>query len=432
MLITNQNKHFYRNIESIKNGILLYFFLLIFEGALRRWVLPGFSDLLLIVRDPIAMFILYQAWRNHLFVFNGYLIAFFTIALVSFFTAILIGHGNWIVALYGVRIIVIHLPLVFIIGTLYNSEDVLKIVRWMILLSIPMTMLIVIQFYSPQTSLINVGLAGNADGGGFSGALGYFRPPGTFSFILGVSLFYGFASSFIFYALLKPVGLSTFTVYCGLVAVLFSIPFSISRTLLFSILLSYAFFLTTIYSNRKLFWRMLFISILFIITFLVVSNASLVSTGLEVFISRFSDANENEGGLISGVIGNRFLGGLYEAIATADQRPIWGLGIGMGTNAGAKILTGSSDFLISEGEWGRIIGEIGPLLGILFILLRVLISISLGVRSFREIKFGNSFSWILFSNVMITFSQAQWAQPTALGFSVFFAGILLASLKKQH
>ena len=125
------------------------------------------------------------------------------------------------------------------------------------------------------------------------------------------------------------------------------------------------------------------------------------------------------------------MGGLYEAIATADQRPIWGLGIGMGTNAGAKILTGSSDFLISEGEWGRVIGEIGPLLGILFILLRVFISISLGVRSFREIKFGNSLSWILFSNVLITFSQAQWAQPTALGFSVFFAGILLASLKKQ-
>jgi hypothetical protein len=432
MLITNQNKNFYKNIESIRNGILLYFFLLIFEGALRRWVLPGFSDLLLIVRDPIALFILYQAWRNHLLVFNGYLITFFAIALISFFTAILIGHGNWIVALYGVRIIFIHVPLVFIIGTLYDSNDVMKIVRWMIMLSIPMTLLIVIQFYSPQTSLINIGLAGNTEGGGFSGALGYFRPPGTFSFILGVSLFYGFASCFIFYALLNPVGLSNFTIYCGLIAVLFSIPYSISRTLLFSILLSYIFFLTTIYSNRKLFWRMLLISIFLIVTFILLSTSSLLSTGVEVFNSRFSDANENEGGLISGVIGNRFFGGLYAAIVTADQRPIWGLGVGMGTNAGAKILTGSSDFLISEGEWGRIIGEIGPLLGILFILLRVLITTSLGVRSFRELKFGNSFSWILFSNVLITFSQAQWAQPTALGFSVFFAGILLASLKKQH
>lgn len=432
MLATNYNKHFYRNLDIIKNGIYLYFFLLIFEGALRRWVLPGLSDLLLIVRDPIALFILYQAWRNHLLIFNGYLIAFFGIALVSFFTAILVGHGNWIVALYGVRIIVIHLPLVFIIGFLFDSNDVLKIVRWMILISIPMTILIVIQFYSPQTALINKGLAGNTDGGGFSGALGYFRPPGTFSFILGVSLFYGFASCFVFYALLNPVGLSSLTIYFGLVAILFSIPFSISRSLLFSILLSYVFFLTTVYSNRKLFWRMLLISVIMIVTFILVSNASLVSTGLEVFISRFSDANEIEGGLISGVIGNRFLGGLYEAIANADQRPIWGLGIGMGTNAGAKILTGTSDFLISEGEWGRIIGEIGPFLGILFILLRVLISFSLGVRSFREIKFGNSFSWILFSNVLITFSQAQWAQPTALGFSVFFTGILFASLKKQH
>ncbi len=35
----------------LKKGIWLYFFLLLFEGALRKWVLPSLSAPLLIVRD---------------------------------------------------------------------------------------------------------------------------------------------------------------------------------------------------------------------------------------------------------------------------------------------------------------------------------------------------------------------------------------------
>src|SRR3546814_1990531 len=46
------------SINLLKQGIWVYFILLIFEGALRKWVLPGLATPLLVVRDPVALLLL--------------------------------------------------------------------------------------------------------------------------------------------------------------------------------------------------------------------------------------------------------------------------------------------------------------------------------------------------------------------------------------
>ena len=415
----------------IINALNLYFWLIIFEGALRRWFLPGFSDIVLIIRDPVAICIIYLAWRSKLLVLNGYLIGFLSISIISFFTAVLLGHGNIWVALFGLRITLLHLPLVFIIAEVFQWTDVLKIGRWIIYLTIPMVIVIIIQFYSPQQSFINRGVGGNIEGAGFGGALGYFRPPGTFSFITGVSTFFSIAACFTFYGLYDNMNLPKWLILMALSAVLISIPFSISRTLFFSIALTFLFFIISIFNKRRLFFDIIKYSIIVMLVILLLSSVSLLSTGIEVFSERFTTANESEGGLANGVIGNRFLGGLFEAIYTADEKPFFGVGLGMGTNVGAKLLTGSADFLLTEGEWGRVVEEMGPLIGILVIFLRLILSFNLSYEAFKNIKVGNILPWILLSFVFISFSQGQWAQPNILGFSVFFTGMLMASLKSK-
>ncbi len=45
----------------LKKLFWAYFLLLIFEGALRKWILPQFSAPLLLVRDPIAH--AHHLWR---------------------------------------------------------------------------------------------------------------------------------------------------------------------------------------------------------------------------------------------------------------------------------------------------------------------------------------------------------------------------------
>ena len=44
-----------KTIQNIRRLIWLYFWLLLLEGALRKWVLPQLSNPLLIIRDPVVV-----------------------------------------------------------------------------------------------------------------------------------------------------------------------------------------------------------------------------------------------------------------------------------------------------------------------------------------------------------------------------------------
>ena len=55
----------------IKKLIWCYFLLLLFEGALRKWFLPGLSQGLLIIRDPIVIWIYYLCYAQRLFSTNN-------------------------------------------------------------------------------------------------------------------------------------------------------------------------------------------------------------------------------------------------------------------------------------------------------------------------------------------------------------------------
>src|SRR5690606_8418654 len=183
----------------LKRGVWLYFLLLVFEGALRKWFFPALAAPLLIVRDPVALTLLAIAYHKGLFPKNIFVIGFISTGFISFFLTLLIGHGNLFVAIYGLRILVIHVPFLFLVGKIFRQYDVVKIGKAMLWIAIPMTVLIAIQFYSPQSAWVNRGVGGDMEGAGFSGAMGYFRPPGTFSFTNGTTLFYGMLTPFVTY-----------------------------------------------------------------------------------------------------------------------------------------------------------------------------------------------------------------------------------------
>jgi hypothetical protein len=77
----------------------------------------------------------------------------------------------------------------------------------------------------------------------------------------------------------------------------------------------------------------------------------------------------------------------------------------MGTNVGSKLLTGELKFLISEGEWGRIFGEIGMILGLTFIFIRVYMSFNYLNESIKYLKKDDPFPWMLMSSGFIILSQ---------------------------
>jgi hypothetical protein len=321
----------------------------------------------------------------------------------------------------------LHFPLIFVIGKVFTRADVIRLGKFTLWLALPMVILIGIQFYSPQSAWVNRGLAGSMEGAGFGGALGYFRPPGTFSFTIGNSLFWGFVTAYLLYFWLHAKGVNKLLLM-GVTASLFgAMSFSISRTLFFEIILSVSFALVATTRKPTYFWRMVLAITGVALVMLILSQFSVFNVGLDAFTARFDEAGNSEGGL-KGTLGDRFLGGMVGAISETPN--FWGQGLGMGTNAGAKIMTGKTTFLISEGEWGRIIGETGLLLGISAILIRVFLSFNLLRKAYYKVWGGDALPWILLSFGFINLLQGQWAQPTSLGFGVFTGGLIVAALKK--
>lgn len=415
-------------VLNVKKGIWLYFYLLIFEGALRKWGLPDFSEPLLIIRDPLAIYLLFKSVQANLWRPNRYVILLWGISVMSFIITLVIGHGNLTIAVYGLRIFVLHFPLIFIIGSLFNKADVHYLGQIMLWLTIGMTLLVAVQFFSPQGAWVNRGLGGDLEGSGFSGAAGFYRVPGTFSFTNGLSKFYGFAAAFIFYFWITKDGkVSRWLLAGSTIALLAAIPLSISRTVLFEVALTLLFMVIITGRNIKIMSRLLGVSIVVLFLVLLLSSLDFFQVAKFAFLERFTNANATEGGL-QGVFVDRFLGGMFGAL-TNENFSFWGEGLGMGTNVAAKLTTGNAAFLISEGEWGRLIGEMGIILGFLIILIRSYLVLIFLNKAWDSLKYGNILPWMLMSFGIINLLQGQWAQPTSLGFGILIGGLVIASFR---
>ena len=415
-------------IRLLKTGVWVYIILLLTEGAIRKWGIPRLAAPLLIVRDPVALWMLFLAWRNGLFPSNNYIWSMILVAVLAFFIAISIGHGSLAVAVYGTRILIIHFPLMFLIGNVFNKDDVIKFGKMMLWISPPMLLLIAVQFYSPQTSFINRGVGGDLAGGGFAGALGFFRPPGTFSFTSGNTQFWSVVGVFVVYFWLNPNGVSRILLIAASICLIASVPLSISRTLIFQIVITVAFAFISVSKNPKYIGRMILAGIGIAIVLSLLNRLDFFQKSTEALVSRYTDASFAEGGL-EGTLGNRFLGGLLNAVQATDQ-PFFGYGRGMGTNVGAKLLTGDVDgFLIAEEEWGRLIGEMGTVMGLIVIIIRVSFCVKAALISFKKLGKNDILPWIILSMAFVFIAQSQWAQPTTLGFSTLIGGLLIASLK---
>src|ERR1700722_18688185 len=120
----------------IRQLIWIYFWLLLLEGALRKWVVPQLSNPLLIVRDPIAIGIYFYALRARVFPLNGWTIVLGVIAVLTgicTFVQLLPyipPKTIALVAAYGFHANYLHLPLIFVIARVMRPEDLRRLGWW--------------------------------------------------------------------------------------------------------------------------------------------------------------------------------------------------------------------------------------------------------------------------------------------------------------
>jgi hypothetical protein len=107
--------------------------------------------------------------------------------------------------------------------------------------------------------------------------------------------------------------------------------------------------------------------------------------------------------------------------------PLPGAGIGLGTNVGARLATGERAFLVAEGAWGATIGELGPVLGVVLLLMRLALACTMAIAATSQALKKNTLPLILCSSALPDMVLGGTAQPTSLGFLVVGAGMVLAA-----
>ena len=429
-------------LNQIRRLLWIYIFLLIFEGALRRWILPSLSSPLLMVRDPIALVALWFGWpllQQHKF--QQWIQPLMFFGLCSFFLALTVGHQDIFVAVYGARILVLHLPLIFLYPAVFSRSDVIRFAWIFAWVSIPMTILIVIQSSVPSTHILNVAPGGEGSAV-FTGALDRFRPPGTFSFITGVVSFYTLALAS-FFSLIYGCKLGmisrVFLSFVG-IALVVAQPVSMSRNLLAGYLQIIVALIVALLLSRTKILPIIAGLLAFLLIISVARQIPVFQDTSEAFAARWEEAadtgderqsSDTQFGGGMGQFRTRILGTFLEPLDNVLDKPFLGLGIGMGTSVGAIRISGVLGFNLGEGSWEIGIAEMGLPLGLSFIIWRLALGLWILRLALRQAALKNPLPLIFLGCSFLQILNGQLAQSTGLGFLVVSSGITLAACNIQ-
>jgi len=414
-----------RMIQVLKGLVWLYIILWVFEGALRKWVVPSVSTPLLIVRDPVLLGIFYLAIRTRLWPSNWFVTSTIWLAILSLFTGFLKFPENVVVPLFGLRASFLHLPLIFIVPKVFSVDDVRRVGNFVLVVLILMTPVMVMQFRSSPEAWWNATAGG--EGAQLGTAGGKIRAAGFFSFISGPTVFLPLCVAYILESQFRAKTQPIWLLIPATVGLATSVAVSGSRGTMYGVLLVVAFGLFAVILLQPKAaprWIVGGLVALVIMSFLTQSG-SVFSEGAEVMQQRTDQVRAAHG---EGEILQRVIEGLISPLDLFAVTPLLGHGLGMGTNVGSQMLTGETKFLLAEGEWQRNILESGPILGILFIGLRIALVVTLGSACIASARKGNVLPWLLFGASFLSILNGQLMQTTLMGFAVIAGGLCVAAM----
>lgn len=180
-------------------------FAVVFEGLLRKWILPQASELIYFLKDMIFVgaYIGFLAHKKEV-IFKTAQITRLEYFLKSLLFLLLIWMGfqalnprlgSPLLGLFGMKFYLLFIPLMWMMPYLFKSKEELeRFLRNYLLLAIPICLLGLIQFFSPLNSPINTytdSPVGTELVGTFHGS-GRIRVTSTFSYIGGMATFLSF------------------------------------------------------------------------------------------------------------------------------------------------------------------------------------------------------------------------------------------------
>ncbi|MBL7071369.1 MAG: hypothetical protein ISS26_04280 [Candidatus Omnitrophica bacterium] len=419
----------------IVNLVFVIYWLLIVEGAFRKWMFPQYHRYIFFIRDPFVILVYWLAFSNRLFPKKMPIYTYgFSMTVVFLLFALLQSittRVGIVTLIYGWRMYFFYFPLAFIIGENFSGEDLKRLVRQTLFIAIPMGALVYAQHISPPTSFINqtaesdiiytiTGMRGGT----------VVRPTGTFTFFHGQQLFIGSVVAFLFTAWIlpkkdRPCGIKV--LWLASLAAIANLAVSGTRlpyilTALASLAAAFSAFVVR---RQKISARAIMLPIALIIIG-IFCFVWFFATVAEITLDRHRGAEATEGSIFIRI--GRML---FQFADYISRTPTLGVGIGSHTSGGAALATGVRIEAGVEDEWSRIIVETGPIFGLIYITFRILLVwwIFVGALKATHIS-SNPLPILLFSfigSVMLAWATTNYG--TEMGYAWLFIGFCVAANK---
>ena len=385
----------------LKKFIIFFFAYMIFEGVLRKWILPNFEIYIYFVKDFLLMFIYFYAIKhNYLFNKTYSKLFIFFIIIISLYGLISykLDFQGVLSYLLGLRSYWLYVPLALIMLNVFDIDDVKKFLKINLYSIFPYFILILFQAYSNDTSIINSGfnsMVQNPE-----------RPSGYFTYTTQNTYYL----IFIFACLYSKISISSnltvkkFIYYSTLIFILSSVMillksravFLFVYVILFYSFLTILFFTKNNYSKLK---KLIIVTIITPLLFLLSQNIFKESYNYSVkrintdtyydmkFVKKYKNVKIPKITFGAGTSNEsinqtktifefckkysslcRVIDEIY-FIPTISESSLYGAGIGAGTSA-VVAFTNNTPFMLGESENGRIVMELGYYVGTLFVLLK--------------------------------------------------------------
>ena len=404
--------------------------ILIFEGAIRKWISGSSTLPLILLRDLLAGYVVVRALSHghfrHQRAVLQVLMLWSACVLGWGLLQLTLGESNFPVLLIGLRFWLLYVWFAVAAAAGMSERDYIAALRALLISLVVMAPLVVLQRYSPPGAFVNKSLEGEEEDI-FVVIAGVVRTTGTFSFTSGYTIFLNTCAPFALGAFearkrttwhrVLAMAVLAALVICTLVSGARA-SFVYAGMMLGLFLLGNLLFAPM---RRK--GIALVAAVLALL--LVAMLASLFQGAVDAIQERFQVAAQSEDFF------SRTLSIFLGEPGTLERASWLGAGLGIGSNLAQYVQTGGRVvFVYAETEAGRTLIE-GGVLGVLFILLKLgTIALGMTVALKRAIKTRAVFPllvWVALALAMLTWPAI--GQLTANGMLAVLLALGLLSLR---
>ncbi|RQH02197.1 hypothetical protein [Paraburkholderia dinghuensis] len=404
----------------------------VFEGAVRKWIAPGLTTPLLLLRDVAAFTLVLRAVLGGAFrVMPGVtrcLVAWtFCVTCWGVFQIVVL-QGPPVLFALGMRFWLLYFWFALAMACSLSTSEVVSVMRLMIVLGVAMTPLVVLQHFLPPSSVLNVQPDTEEDQI-FLVIANVVRVSGTFTFTLGFACFI---------AVVTPIAISTtwsgvrlyprrWMALAGYVAVAISTLVSGSRASIMFFVGMLALQTLAGFGAARTGGAVMRSAAKVVVGLIAVAiTLNVFSDAVQDTMQRFKSAGQGED------IVERIETELVGEPAARKDIDFLGHGLGAGTNAGSVLLTGENAFALAESEPARVMLEMGAVGFVWLVIKCVMFAAGLAKSAMMLAHNGESLPLLMWAAT--AYGMSSWpvsGQVSANAFGFLALGLALCSIRTR-